>query len=182
MSDRILDAAREVFETYGVRRANVDDIARRAGLSRSTLYRRYPSKEALLEAVLLRAYDEFLTELDRVAADRSPQDAVVECFVHGLALSRQVPLLARLAETEPESFAGIGHRSQGTMLVASAGRVAATLRRSGARMPEDELLVASELMLRIAATYLVDRRGHLDVDDEDAVRHYAKRYLAPLVD
>lgn len=182
MSDAILDAAREVFEAFGVRRANVDDIARRAGTSRSTLYRRYSSKSALLEAVLLQAYDEFLAELDRVARDLPPQEAVVECFVHGLALSRQVPVLARLAETEPESFAGIGHRSQGTMLVASAERVAATLRRSGARMPDDELLVASELLLRIAATYLVDRQGHLDVDDEDAVRHYAKRYLAQLVE
>ena len=32
----ILDTARSVFETYGVRRANIDDVAAQAGVSRST--------------------------------------------------------------------------------------------------------------------------------------------------
>ena len=44
MSDEILDAARDVFEQYGARRANVDDVARKAGISRSTLYRRLPQQ------------------------------------------------------------------------------------------------------------------------------------------
>ena len=38
MADTLLDAARAVFEQYGARRANIDDIARVAGISRSTLY------------------------------------------------------------------------------------------------------------------------------------------------
>ncbi|MDT5114787.1 MAG: TetR/AcrR family transcriptional regulator, partial [Mycobacterium sp.] len=40
----ILDTARAVFETYGVRRANIEDVAARAGVSRSTIYRRFPTK------------------------------------------------------------------------------------------------------------------------------------------
>src|SRR5262249_25859467 len=40
----ILDTARTVFETYGVRRANIEDVAARAGVSRSTIYRRFPTK------------------------------------------------------------------------------------------------------------------------------------------
>ena len=51
MSDALLDAARDVFEEYGARRANVDDIARAAGISRSTLYRRFANQEALLEVM-----------------------------------------------------------------------------------------------------------------------------------
>jgi TetR/AcrR family transcriptional regulator len=181
MTAGILDAAQQVFEQYGARRANVEDVARTAGVSRSTLYRAYPNKEALLEAVLLRQFDDFLTALDRVAADLPPREAVVECFARGLALTREIPLLARLAQSEPDMVTAAGVASQSTLLLGSAGRVAATLRRSGATMPEVELNAVAELMLRVSWTYLLNPRGGLDVNDETAVREYARRYLAPLV-
>jgi AcrR family transcriptional regulator len=181
MSDAILDAALRVFEQYGARRANVEDVARAAGVSRSTLYRRFPSKDALLEAVLLRQLDAFMSELARVAADLPPQEAVIECFVRGIAMPREIPLLARLAETEPETFTALGSRSHGALLLANSHRVAKTLERSGATMPHDELVEVAELMLRLASTYLQDPGGSLRIDDEQAVRDYAKRFLAPLV-
>jgi TetR/AcrR family transcriptional regulator len=181
MTAAILDAAQQVFEQYGARRANIEDVARTAGVSRSTLYRAYPNKEALLEAVLLRQLDGFLTELDRVAADLPPREAVVECFARGLALTREIPLLARLAQSEPDVVTAAGAASQSTLVLGSAGRVAATLRRSGATMPDDELNTVAELMLRVSWTYLLNPRGGLDVTDEPAVREYARRYLAPLV-
>ena len=181
MTTAILEAARQVFTQYGARRANVEDVARTAGVSRSTLYRAYPNKEALLEAVLLSEFDDFLTALDEVAADLPPRDAVVECFTRGMALTREIPLLARLAETEPELITAAGAASHSTLVLGSADRVASTLRRSGATMPEEELHTVAELMLRLAWTYLLNPRGGLDVGDEQAVRDYAARYLAPLV-
>lgn len=181
MTVAILDAAQQVFEQYGARRANVEDVARTAGVSRSTLYRAYPNKEALLEAVLVRQFDDFLTELDTVAANLPPREAVVECFSRGLALTREIPLLARLAESEPDVVTAAGAASQSTLVLGSAGRVAATLRRSGATMPAEELNTVAELMLRVSWTYLLNPRGGLDITDEGAVRDYARRYLAPLV-
>ncbi len=180
-SGEILDAARRVFEQYGVRRANVDDVARAARVSRSTLYRRYPTKDALLEAVLLKQYDEFLTELDQVAADLPPGQAVVECFVRGLALTREIPLLARLTESEPEVIIGVGSGSHAALILVATERVAGTLRRSGATMPDEDLREVAELLLRVAYSYLLNTAGSLDVSDADAVRRYAARRLAPMV-
>lgn len=180
-SGEILDAARRVFEQYGVRRANVDDVARAARVSRSTLYRRYPTKDALLEAVLLKQYDEFLTELDQVAADLPPRQAVVECFVRGLALTREIPLLARLTESEPEIIIGVGSGSHAALILVATERVAGTLRRSGATMPDEDLREVAELLLRVAYSYLLNTAGSLDVSDADAVRRYAARRLAPMV-
>ena len=181
MTVAILDAARHVFEQYGARRANVEDVARAAGVSRSTLYRAYPNKDVLLEAVLLAELDAFLTELDRVAVDLPPREAVVECFAQGMRLTREIPLLARLAETEPDLITAAGAASHSSLVLGSAERVAGTLRRAGATMPDDELRTVAELMLRVAWTYLLNPRGGLDVTDENAVREYARRYLAPLV-
>jgi AcrR family transcriptional regulator len=177
----ILDAAQRVFEQYGARRANVEDVARAAGISRSTLYRAYPNKEALLDAVLMRQLGDFMAELDRVASGLPPQEAVVECFARGIALTREIPLLARLVETEPEIITGAGATSHSSLVLSTADQVARTLRRSGATMPDDELHVVAELMLRLAYTYLLNPRGNLDLTDEAQVRAYAARYLAPLV-
>jgi TetR/AcrR family transcriptional regulator len=180
MSDEILDAARDVFEEYGARRANVDDVARKAGISRSTLYRRFPNKESLLAAVIDRETSAFLDDLDRVAQDLPPQEAVIECFVRGMAMMRDIPVLGRLAQTEPVMITGIPGR--GLAVLEHSDRIARTLRRSGARMPDDELHVVAELLLRLASTFLLDPGGRLDVNDPHAVRDYAKRYLSQLVD
>jgi len=181
MTAAILDAAQHVFEQYGARRANVEDVAKAAGVSRSTLYRAYATKDDLLQAVLTRQANEFLAELDRASAGLPPRDAVVEAFCRGIALTREIPLLARLVETEPEVITGIGGLSNTSLVIALSDQVAATLRRSGATMPDDELHVVAELMMRVAYTYILNPGGHLDMTDDRVVRAYAKQYLAPLV-
>ncbi len=180
MTDAILDAARDVFEAFGVRRANVDDVARKAGVSRSTLYRAYPNKDALLLGVIDRETRAFLDELDRVAGDLPPQEAVIEAFVRGISIMRDIPVLGRLAQTEPDVITGMPGR--GPVLLRLSDQIAVTLRRSGARMPDHELAEVAELLLRLASTFLLDPTGHLDLDDPIAVRDYAKRYLSQLVE
>jgi len=57
--DRILEAARQVFFRDGFMAANLDEVARRAGLAKGTLYRYFDSKADLYVAVLARNGDEF---------------------------------------------------------------------------------------------------------------------------
>ena len=177
--DPVLDAARDVFEQYGARRATIDDVARAAGVSRSTVYRAHATKEALLLAVVERETAAFFDDLDAVAADLPPQEAVVECFVRGIAMMREIPVLSRLASSEPEVITGMPGR--GPLVLGHTARVARTLRRAGARMDDDDLHLVAELLLRLASTYLIDPSGRLDVTDEAAVRDYAKRFLSALV-
>lgn len=181
MSTSILDAAERVFTQYGARRANVEDVARAAGVSRSTLYRAYPTKEALLQAVLDREIDEFFDQLEQLTAGLGPREAIVLAYSAGIGLTREIPLLGRLLETEPEIITGIGGDVHSTTILGSADRVARTLRRSGATMPDEELHVVAEMMLRIAYTYMLQPHGTVDMTDPEAARLYAERYLAPLV-
>src|SRR6187549_1946877 len=64
--DRVLDAALEVFLKYGYRRATMADIARGAGVSRPTLYVRYPNKQAAFRGVVVRGTAELLREVEAV--------------------------------------------------------------------------------------------------------------------
>jgi AcrR family transcriptional regulator len=62
--ERILDAARKLFADQGLE-ASMDEVARAAGVGAGTLYRRFPTKEALLDAILgdvLDRYQGFVQE------------------------------------------------------------------------------------------------------------------------
>src|SRR5687767_3950067 len=53
--DEVLDAALDLFIEQGFERTRVDDIARRAGISKGAVYLYFPSKEAILEGLVRRA-------------------------------------------------------------------------------------------------------------------------------
>jgi AcrR family transcriptional regulator len=97
----ILDTAWAVFETYGVRRANIEDVAVRAGVGRSTIYRRFPTKDDLFEKVVRREAETFFTPLDRATIDRNPEEAVIEAFALGVRLVHDSPSIHGSSKASP---------------------------------------------------------------------------------
>lgn len=176
----ILDTARGVFETYGVRRANIDDVAARAGVSRSTIYRRFPTKEKLFGHVVRREAELFFSTLDQATAGRNPQEAVIEAFALGVRLVHDSPLYSRIADSEPELF-GMFSRSQAFPIGQFADGIAHTLRRCGADMSETDLDNVADILLRVALGIIVFPTERLDTSDPAAVRAYAARYLVPII-
>lgn len=176
----ILDTARTVFETYGLRRANIEDVAARAGVSRSTIYRRFPTKDELFERVVRREAELFFTTLDTATEGLDPQQAVIEAFALGVRLIEDSPLYARIAESEPELF-GMFSRSHVFPIGQFADRIARTLRRCGADLPDADLADVADILLRVAVGIIMFPTDRLDTSDDAAVRDYAARYLVPIV-
>ena len=181
LDSAILDTARTVFETYGVRRANVDDIAARAGVSRSTIYRRFPTKDDLFGQVVLREAELFFTTLDQATGGCNPQEAVVEAFALGVRLVQDSPLYSRIVDSEPELF-GLFSRSQVFPIRQFADGITHTLRRCGAEVPDADLADIADILLRVALGIIVFPTDRLDTSDQAAVRAYATRYLVPIID
>jgi AcrR family transcriptional regulator len=74
---RLVDAAREVFFDVGFERANLDEVARRAGLAKGTIYRYFDSKAELYVAVLSIGADVFVERmLQTLDPALSPEDQV----------------------------------------------------------------------------------------------------------
>jgi AcrR family transcriptional regulator len=69
--DAIIAAARSVFTEQGLG-APLDEIARRAGVGNATLYRRFPTREELVQAALLGPMAEYLAAADDGLADPDP--------------------------------------------------------------------------------------------------------------
>lgn len=70
IGDRILEAAASCVVAFGVERVTVAEIARRAGVSRPTVYRRWPDTQSVLAALLTARITEMLAEVPWCGAGR----------------------------------------------------------------------------------------------------------------
>src|SRR6516225_5645252 len=83
---RILDAAFGLLLDFGVRNLSVEGVARRAGVARVTIYRRFAGRDELLRAVLLREGRRLFDAVDAaVAGSDTPEDQLVEGFAATLS-------------------------------------------------------------------------------------------------
>lgn len=181
LDTRILDAALAEFESYGLRRVSVEDVAKRAGVARTTIYRRFTNKEQLLQAVILRECRRFLTAIAEATEGLpSPEDAVVEGFVAGLRGARTHPLMMRVLESEPEVVLPQLSMNGGAVMLAARDILADRLRRARPGAAEDHNTVA-EVLLRLALSLLLVPGGGLELDGEDAVRAFARDYLTRML-
>ncbi|MGU3537327.1 HTH-type transcriptional regulator RutR [Methylobacterium sp. A54F] len=94
--ESVLDAGLEVFSTVGLRGASLDQIAERAGLSKTNLLYYFPSKEDLYLAVLRRVLDVWLDPLVSLDAASEPAEALRGYIRTKIALSRDAPQASRL--------------------------------------------------------------------------------------
>lgn len=176
----ILAAAAAEFAEVGVRRANVDEVATRAGVSRSTLYRRFPNKEALLLAVAEDVYRRSMVTLDEAVSGLSPRDAVVEAFAAGARLITEDPFMRRLVLTDSDVREITGSVS-GLFIEMVTERIVVTLRRSGATMPDDDLAQAVEIHVRLVISFLELPASDSTRQEPAQVRELAAKFLAPMI-
>ena len=76
--ERILAAAEDVLRRHGPQKANVVDVARALGVSHGAVYRHFPSKQALREAVTRRWLDQFHTILEPIDDPREWLKALLD--------------------------------------------------------------------------------------------------------
>ncbi|MGR6916376.1 TetR/AcrR family transcriptional regulator [[Actinomadura] parvosata] len=93
-NEDVLDAARDCVLAYGVRRTTLTDVARRAGVSRMTIYRRWPDVRTLVADLMTREWVRVVAGLDL----SDPVRAVV-AGVRGL---REHPLWRKIVAADPE--------------------------------------------------------------------------------
>ncbi len=98
--DRILDSAEEVLRRYGPAKTTVVDVARVLGVSHGSVYRHFPSKVALRDAVAERWLARVSGPLATVAAETGPAERRLRRWLDLLIASKR-----RMARDDPEMFA-----------------------------------------------------------------------------
>ncbi|MCF2532393.1 TetR family transcriptional regulator [Yinghuangia soli] len=98
--EQILSAAEDVLRRYGPAKATVVDVARALGVSHGSVYRHFPSKAALRDAVTRRWLDRTHAQLSEVVASDSPAEARLRAWLETLYAAKRAK-----AHDDPELFA-----------------------------------------------------------------------------
>lgn len=78
----VLEAAYETFATYGFRKTSMDDIARKAGMSRPALYLHYKNKEDIFRSLVVAHYEKAALDVKQALVEQgSISDILTRAFL-----------------------------------------------------------------------------------------------------
>jgi AcrR family transcriptional regulator len=161
--DRIVEVAREVFREQGYD-ASLDEVARRAGVGPGTLYRHFPKRENLIDAIMQSWVDRVNEAADKALAHEGPpRDLLVgwfEAYVALISLHKGGPAKITCAMGDESSPI----RTKCQALTAATDRVVGRLREDGALRDHVDAVQVCRLVGGVAT---VADQGDLD---EAAVR------------
>ncbi|MEH1836963.1 MAG: helix-turn-helix domain-containing protein [Nostoc sp.] len=123
--DHLLAVARAVITEQGAD-ASLRDVARRTGVGLGTLYRHFPTREALLDALLRASFDELTAKAGELETSSSPDDALVSWLREAAAVAHNyrgvvASMMAAIADPNSALHAScVTMRAAGTRLLARA--------------------------------------------------------------
>jgi AcrR family transcriptional regulator len=188
ITTRILRAALEQAELLGIRRSTMEDVARRSGVGRATLYRRFPTKTALNDAIVLSEVRRFL-EGSALARSRAGtfEDRMVYSTVFTVAFMREHAVLKKLLRTEPETILPSLTIDAGAILDFATDYSVAWLRTelygttTTTEAQERHLRTVAELHTRLTLSFIVTPHTSINLATVDDVRRYVRDYLMPMI-
>jgi AcrR family transcriptional regulator len=186
--DPYLDAARATILAVGWRRSTLTDVARRAGVSRMTIYRRWPDMQGLLADLMVREWGTLVGQAldaeDRPLDRRTIAEAVVAC----LSRIREDELFRKIVEVDPDLLLPYlierRGRTQDLVLdVLSRALADGQHRTRGAVRAGDPVVLAGTLLLTlhgflVSAPTMTPDLATLDVLDTE-LTDLIERYLRP---
>ncbi len=98
--EALIDAGAERFRRYGLRRTNVEELARAAGIAKGTFYHFFPSKEDLCMEIFDREERAAAGRIESIlASHRDPRETVRSLLAYAVQFARSESLLTALQET-----------------------------------------------------------------------------------
>jgi AcrR family transcriptional regulator len=180
--ERILDAAYDLVLAVGMRRMSMADLARAAGVSRATLYRRFPNVDAVVAALTTRELAAIVARaFARPAKDT--RTTVVRGIVGTVQAVREHPLTRKIIDVDPEFLLPYLVERRGTSTAAQLDVLTEALRtndgsiRRGNRAAQARALWLAAWSFALTGPVLADDAVGLDALDRE-LRAMLDRYLA----
>jgi AcrR family transcriptional regulator len=184
--DALLDAARDCVLAVGLRRTTLTDVARRAGVSRMTMYRRWPDMATLMADLMTREWSTLAVTASAEATGGTARERIVDSMVRGVRSLRGHPMFRRVVELDPEVLLPYLVDRRGSVQDAILAQSTEAIRAGqpdGSLRDIDPVLLARVAMLTVhgfvisAATMTGDEVTQDRLDDE--LRLLLDRYLRP---
>lgn len=180
LSDAVLDATRASVLAVGVRRTTLTDVARRAGVSRMTLYRRVPDVTTLILELMTREFGALITAAEAEAAGLpNARERLVESTVQVVVRLPHEPLFQRILDVDPELLLPYLTDRFGSTQRLALGHVRRAIAEGladGSVRECDPDLVAHALLLTVTS-YVVSARAAARVVDPASLAGELRRLL-----
>ncbi len=173
--DAYLDAARDCILDVGWRRTTLTEVARRAGVSRMTIYRTWADMPQLLGDLMTREWAGVVTAQVQAEEARPALDRIVAGIAGTVRMLRQNELFVRIVELDPELilpylFSRRG-RSQDLILAITTEAIAEgqkgnEIRKGNPVAIARALLLAAHGFVLSAHTMVDDEASEAELDDE----------------
>jgi AcrR family transcriptional regulator len=175
----IIDATLDCLARHGTLKTTVDDIARRAGVSRATVYRVFPGgRDEILGAVVDTEMARLFSALGvRMGEAGDLGEALVGGIVEASSRIRRHEALAYLVGHEPEMVLGHLAFDESDRLLVTASRFAAPFLARWMSPPEAERV--AEWATRIVLSYAVAPSGSVDLTDPDHTTRLVETFVLP---
>jgi AcrR family transcriptional regulator len=184
--DAYLDAARDCILDVGWRRTTLTEVARRAGVSRMTIYRNWSDMPQLLGDLMTREWTALVASAGIADAGHDMVDRIVGAALRTVRLLRDNELFVRIVELDPElllpyllSRRGRSQQAILDLLVAQLreGQSAGAVRDGDPEVLARALLLATHGFVFSAHTMVDDLASEEALDDE--LRTLLTRALLP---
>lgn len=180
---RILDAALMEAASVGLQRLTVEDVVRRAGIGRMTVYRRFPRRDDLVHALVMRETQRFLAAvaagIDRAA---DPRDGVAEAFVAAVTFAQTHPLLRRIAHTDPGSLTETVAADDAALLAMGEAFIARHIHGDLPGAPSRQARWVASVFARLFLTWVAIPPSEPDPTNDAQLRAFAREVLTPMVE
>lgn len=181
-SHRILDAALSEAAAVGLQRITVEEVVRRAGVSRMTAYRRYPRRDDLVEALVRRETQRFLAAvadaIESVVAESN--EGVAEAFVAAVSFAREHPMLRRAGQ--PSSVQPTPVTDSVELLKMGSAFIANYIHGDAPGAPSQQVRWVADVFARLFFTYISMPPSDPDFGDDAELRRFAHEVLTPMVE
>lgn len=155
--ERILEAAFNAVCLHGLGRLSLEDVAREAELSRQTVYRYFGSKQALVEAVVLREEEQFIARILAATEEHADVRPALEAAITAaLRAARQHPLLDRLLATEAEALLPLLMTGNGPVLPAARTALEALFARRLPHLSPQAAWRVADATTRLFISYAIN--------------------------
>lgn len=181
----VLAAARAVVVDLGIRRLTIDEVVRRSGVSRMTVYRRFAGRDEVVVAVIRRELEEAAATVTASVADADgAQERFCGAFAAAVEVVGRNELLTRLLELEPETLLPYLTTTGQPFVAGSIAflrpYVSAVRAEAGAPDPDPRLDAIAETIGRVGLSLRLTPALTIDLDGDAAARAYAREVLLPL--
>ncbi|MFJ2667557.1 TetR/AcrR family transcriptional regulator [Nocardia fluminea] len=185
VESRILDAALLQFEQFGVKKTTIEDIARRAGVDRVTVYRRLGSRDDVVRLVTAREVGNVLAELAEIPGRHDNlDDLVADIFVTVVTRWRTHTLANRMLTLEPGRVLPQLTTDGAVIFSISVAATIAALRQAveNKLLPDSsDLPVRAEIICRFVHSLILQPVGAVRLETMEELDAFARKYLVPII-